>query len=157
VNFEKYVNKLLNEDSISGGKADKYTPEKIAKKHNVPVEDILYQIAKGIKVEYEHTNGKAVAKEISMDHLVEFPDYYDRLDKMEKEAKKALKSDVKEEMVSGEVVGGSGYDRSGIAPQDNIPYAKGDARRPKALFTKTEKGKKKRKKIQIQRRPRIGM
>ena len=142
------------EDSTKGGKADKHTPKTIAKLHNVSVEDILYQIAKGMKVEMEHTDSKEKARVVSMDHLVEFPDYYDRLDKMEKEAKK----DLKQEMVSGEVVGTSGYDGGGMAPQDNIPYAKGDSRRPKALFTKDydSKGKKKRK-IQIQRRPVIGM
>ena len=57
------------------------------------------------------------------------------------------------EMVSSGVVGGSGYE-GGIAPQDNIPYAKGDSRIPKLLFTK---GKKKKKKLQIQRRPKISM
>jgi hypothetical protein len=31
-----------------------------------------------------------IAKEIAMDHLAEFPDYYTRLDKMEKEAEKDL-------------------------------------------------------------------
>jgi hypothetical protein len=37
------------------------------------------QIEKGIKVEMEHTKNKEVAKRIAMDHLVETPDYYDKL------------------------------------------------------------------------------
>ena len=34
----------------------------------------------------EHTDDPKVALEITMDHLEELPDYYDHLDKMEKEA-----------------------------------------------------------------------
>ena len=45
----------------------------------------------GIKVEMEHTDDKEKATEITMDHLTEFPDYYDRLEKMEKKAEKDLK------------------------------------------------------------------
>jgi hypothetical protein len=40
-------------------------------------------IAKGIKVELEHTDDKDVAREISMDHLTEDPKYYDKLERME--------------------------------------------------------------------------
>ena len=149
MSFDNFIDKLMNEDTSKGGKADKHTPESIAKLHNVTVENILFQIAKGIKVEMEHTDSRESAKEISLDHLVEFPDYYDRLDSMEKKAK----DDVKEEMTSGGVVGGSPTGSSGIAPQDNIDYAKGDARMPKLLFKDT----KKKKKVQIQRRPKIGM
>lgn len=42
------------------------------------------QLEKGVKVEKEHTNNEYVAKLIAKDHLVELPDYYTRLDKMEK-------------------------------------------------------------------------
>jgi hypothetical protein len=45
------------------------------------------QLKKGIKVEMEHTNCKLIAYKIAQDHLAEIPDYYDRLDKMEKEAR----------------------------------------------------------------------
>ena len=45
---------------------------------------------KGIKVEREHTSDEAEARIIAMDHLVELPDYYTRLDKMEEEGKKDL-------------------------------------------------------------------
>ena len=46
------------------------------------------QLAKGIKVEMEHTKRKGIAKEIAKDHLTEFPDYYNELDKMEKKLRR---------------------------------------------------------------------
>ena len=65
---------------------DKITPsiKAIAKKHNVPTGQIVHQLAKGVKVELEHTSDHDVAHEIALDHLNEFPDYYDRLDQIEK-------------------------------------------------------------------------
>ena len=41
------------------------------------------QLAKGIRVEMEHTNSRTIAKEIAMDHLVENSKYYDKLEKIE--------------------------------------------------------------------------
>jgi hypothetical protein len=46
------------------------------------------ELAKGIKVEMEHTNDPEVAKSIARDHLSEIKDYYTRLLKMEAEAKR---------------------------------------------------------------------
>ena len=66
-------------DQVKGGKADKLTISDIAKKHNVSVEQIKAQVIKGIKVELEHTDDKQLAMEITLDHLVEMPDYYDKL------------------------------------------------------------------------------
>lgn len=43
------------------------------------------QLEMGIKVEQEHTDSKKIAKQIAKDHLSEIPDYYTRLNKMEKE------------------------------------------------------------------------
>ena len=65
--------------------------EDIARKHNVSAEVIQIQIEKGIEIEMEHTDSEEKAVEIAMDHLSEFPDYYDRLDEMEKQAKADLK------------------------------------------------------------------
>ncbi len=65
-------------DKLPGGFADDRQPKDFNKR----------QIKKGIGVEYEHTNDEAVAQEISMDHLEEIPDYYDRLEDMEDGAKK---------------------------------------------------------------------
>ena len=55
----------------------------LAKKHDRSLADMGSQLAKGIKVEKEHTSDMLVAKEIALDHLSELPDYYDRLQKME--------------------------------------------------------------------------
>ena len=41
------------------------------------------QLRKGIKVELEHTNNKALAKQIAKAHLIENPEYYIYLKKME--------------------------------------------------------------------------
>ena len=45
------------------------------------------ELKMGIKVESEHTINDSIAERISKDHLVEIPDYYTRLKKMEEEAK----------------------------------------------------------------------
>ena len=65
---------------------DKHTGtiKSIAKKHGVPIEQIKNQLAKGIHVELEHTTHRDVAHEIALDHLGEYPDYYDRLEQAEK-------------------------------------------------------------------------
>jgi len=88
--FEEHVYMILGdllkkEDKIPGGKADKLTVKDIADKHKVSVEKIEKQIAIGVKVEMEHVDSKDLAREISLDHLEEMPDYYTRLAKMEKE------------------------------------------------------------------------
>ena len=50
------------------------------------------QLAKGVKVEHEHTNDSYLAKIIAKAHLSELPDYYTRLEKMEKEGEKDASS-----------------------------------------------------------------
>jgi len=72
----------LNEIDLIG----KPTPSfhEIRKKHNVSYKNLIDQLSKGIKIELEHTGDLAVAREIALDHLNEFPDYYDRLEKVEK-------------------------------------------------------------------------
>ena len=93
-----HANADINEsNTLKGGKADKLTPKEIADKFNVSTSKITTQITKGEKVESEHTNNKGKAKEIAMDHVSEFPDYYDRLEKMEKEAEKYWKSKLTED------------------------------------------------------------
>jgi Protein of unknown function (DUF5661) len=59
------------------------TPQAIARKHNVPLERIMDQLYKGIEVEKEHTNKVGVARKIALAHLIELPNYYDQLKKME--------------------------------------------------------------------------
>ena len=45
-----------------------------------------HELAMGIGVEHEHTQSMLIAKLIAKDHLGELPDYYTRLEKMEKDA-----------------------------------------------------------------------
>jgi len=73
-------------DIVAGGKADKLKDKDFSKK----------QMEMGEKVELEHTDTPALAREISRDHLEEFPDYYTRLDKMEEKAKEDWKDKKKE-------------------------------------------------------------
>lgn len=68
---------------IKGLDVKTLTPTQLAKKHNVSLDVIEKQIAKGVKVEREHTSDEKTAREIALDHLSEFPDYYDRLKKVE--------------------------------------------------------------------------
>lgn len=44
------------------------------------------ELKRGIEIEMEHTDDPYIALEIAKDHLAEIPDYYTRLDIMEKEA-----------------------------------------------------------------------
>jgi hypothetical protein len=73
-------------DNLSGGKADYFSLEGIAERHNVDIEKIKEQLRLGIEVELEHTDSIQIAREIAMDHIWEIPDYYDRLNKMEQNA-----------------------------------------------------------------------
>jgi beta-glucosidase-like glycosyl hydrolase len=84
------------ENKLKGGKSDGMSIEDIAKKHKMDVDLLKIQLQNGIDIEKEHTNDKEIAEEIAKDHLFEFPDYYTRLKKMEKEVKK--KKEPKESM-----------------------------------------------------------
>lgn len=86
------------------------SPEELAKKLNVSIEDVKAltpeelsiilkhvgehdfvpdnsfdknELEMGIEVEQEHTSNKIIAKLIAKDHLSELPDYYSKLKKME--------------------------------------------------------------------------
>lgn len=65
---------LVAKDQIPGGLADKRKPSDFDSK----------ALAKGVKVEMEHTSDKDVAREIAMDHLTEDENYYDKLETIEK-------------------------------------------------------------------------
>ncbi len=88
----------MENNKIKGGKADKLSIEDIAKKHNVNIEFIKNQIKIGKKIELEHVDDEKLSEEITMDHLEEIPDYYTRLKKMEKNAKKELNLESKKLM-----------------------------------------------------------
>lgn len=71
-------NNLIEAESLRGGRGDGKPDSKFPAK----------QLRRGVKVEREHTKNPRVAKEIAKDHLTEFKDYYTRLAKMERQAKK---------------------------------------------------------------------
>ena len=76
---------MKEEQVVEGGLADDATPESLALKHDVPVELIKVMLQWGIDVEMEHTDDKAMAEEIAMDHLAEDPVYYHKLKAIEEE------------------------------------------------------------------------
>ena len=96
-NIEIISSGMVNENELIGGKADDLTPKDIAKKFKVSVKYIKDQIKQGKKIESEHTNDEKKQYEISIDHVSEFPDYYERIDKMEKEANKYWNDKLKKE------------------------------------------------------------
>lgn len=91
------ASKARNEDTFPGGLADKYSLDDLAKKHGVGVDEIKSQIAKGMKVEMEHTNDKKVAFEIAKDHIFEDPKYYDKLKTIENRIYELLKKKLRED------------------------------------------------------------
>lgn len=92
--IEGGYNIVKNEtETLQGGKADKLTIEDIAKKHNVSLEYAKEQLNKGMNVESEHTKDTEKQKEIALDHLSEFIEYYNELDKMEEKLKQEEEND----------------------------------------------------------------
>jgi len=83
LNFKTFLH--LREDAPGLG-VKTLTVAQIADKHGVAIGAIEKQVEKGIKVEREHTKDDTIAREIALDHLAEFPDYYDRLKKVEEDA-----------------------------------------------------------------------
>lgn len=74
--------KVTNENS----KLDAPTPTvgELAEKYHTSLLAVKQQLAKGIRVEMEHTTKIKVAKEIALDHLNEDLYYYEKLAKIEK-------------------------------------------------------------------------
>jgi hypothetical protein len=67
------------EDNIPGGLAKGMTLNDIAEKHGVSVDVLVAEFKKGIQTEMEHTTDREMAKEITLDHLFEDPQYYTKL------------------------------------------------------------------------------
>lgn len=82
-------------EEIEGGMAQGLSIQAIANKHGVSPKKIQKELAMGMKVEMEHTDDPEKVREIALDHLVEFPDYYTRLKEMENEAEKESESEKK--------------------------------------------------------------
>lgn len=73
---DQFVN--LYSDRIKGGKADLESPSDFD----------FRSLIKGAMVELEHASDLNIAIEIAMDHLMEDPQYYDKLDEIHEEIKK---------------------------------------------------------------------
>jgi len=138
--FQEYVNMLLSEDKIPGGLTDDKTCQDIADHHKVELSVIKSQLAKGIKVELEHTDDEKIAKEIAKDHIYEDKEYYDKLAKME------------ESMVAGgtgSVFSDGSADigsQGGKVPGNFDGPVKGDAR-PHTFYGKNVKPKMQKRKF----------
>ena len=76
---------------LADGRADEMTLEEIAELHGVRLDVLQNQLDMGREIEKEHTSDPDIAERIAMDHLVEIPDYYTRLKKMEAEAEAEIK------------------------------------------------------------------
>jgi ribosomal protein L21E len=86
----------VESNEIKGGKADKLSIKDLAKKHKVSIEDIKKEIKIGVKIEKEHVgNDVNKAKEIAMDHISEFSDYYSNKRYGVLASEKGLKKDKK--------------------------------------------------------------
>lgn len=72
MNWYKKARKTIKE-KIPGGRAEGKNPSKYDPK----------QMGMGEKIEMEHTPDHAISREISRDHIEEFPDYYAGLTEME--------------------------------------------------------------------------
>lgn len=84
-------------EKLKGGESDNMTLLDLAKKHayddskdstnDKEIKKMLVllkrQLAKGVKIEMEHSKDEKEAKEIAMDHLSEDPIYYNKLKKIE--------------------------------------------------------------------------
>jgi len=82
---------MKHKDKIPGGLADKKKPSDFNPK----------SLKAGMKIESEHTSNKAIAKEISMDHLTEDSKYYKKLKTIEKKDLIEVTTDGKREPVPG--------------------------------------------------------
>lgn len=116
----------MKQNNLKGGKADKLSIEDIAKKHKLSIGEIEAQIEMGKKVEMEHVSDVKLAKEIAMDHLEEIPDYYTRLTKMEKEAKKDLTSEAKRFMSLAGIKEGNKKFITNESFQENVEESKNE-------------------------------
>jgi len=78
--FEKTIYGILS-SYLSEGMSKGKEPPNVDKK----------ELKLGIEVEYEHTTNPLISKKFAFDHLIEIPDYYTRLAKMEDEAEEYWK------------------------------------------------------------------
>ena len=77
------INEHVLEDNIYSILVDIFQAGKYHKENKKVNEK---ELKMGISIEKEHTNCPLLAERIAKDHLMEIPDYYTRLKKMEEEA-----------------------------------------------------------------------
>jgi hypothetical protein len=88
-------------EEVAGGEAEGMSAKDLAKKHKVDIKDIEKEIKVGTKIEMEHTDSKEMAKEIAMDHIAEFPDYYTNKKYGVKASEKGLEKELEETTTTG--------------------------------------------------------
>ena len=72
----------MSEEKDPKGPTQAYkSPEELAKKHGVSLDQIQKQVKIGTKVEFEHTSDRKLARITALQHLDELPDYYTKLKK----------------------------------------------------------------------------
>ena len=124
--LEKILNKynisIMPKEQIKGGKAEGMTIQDISKKHKVDIKNIEKELKVGTKIEMEHTDSKVKAKEIAMDHITEFPDYYTNPKHGTIASEKGLEKDLEETTTSGSA---GAYNAPLFGKQTNV-------RKPKA-------------------------
>tara|TARA_R110002110_G_scaffold215791_2_gene429729 strand:+ start:5818 stop:8112 length:2295 start_codon:yes stop_codon:yes gene_type:complete len=108
-NISKSVDKMFKSETSKnkikleseGGKSEGMTIKDIAKKHKKPLGDIKKEINIGTKIEMEHTDSRAKAKEIAMDHVTEFHDFYSNKKYGAIASEKGLEKDLEETTTAG--------------------------------------------------------
>jgi len=88
-----------NEEFIPGGESSKFGQitvdemiQGIAEEHGVSEEQIRTQFEMGVEEEMEHADEELIAQEIALDHLVEDPEYYSKLEAAQLEEAKRKKA-----------------------------------------------------------------
>jgi hypothetical protein len=124
-NYKRYQERIQKEYDFD---IDNFTPrlrDGVFETHKRKITDFdLEQIVKGIKVEYEHSSETNDALDIALDHLDKFYNYYDGLEKMEKELKKSLVSEspVRCHIDNGKALKHDDYDSIAFAYHNGMFY-----------------------------------
>ena len=85
-----------DKENLKGGKADGLTAVDLARKHSLFIGTIEKEIEAGLKIEREHVKDADIAREIVMDHIFEFPDYYTNKEAGLKAMEEKLKKEMEE-------------------------------------------------------------
>ena len=137
----------LGESVGESEQLNKHTPnvKELAKKFMTTSDAVHRQLARGVKVEFEHTNDIEVATEIAMDHLGEKLDYYTRLAKAENET-----ADPKKKFGEN-FADGKGPGRPGDSQRHGIPKKATISQLEKASHAKGRKGQLARWQLNMRR------